>query len=735
MSDDFLSTLTDEEESEKKPHRTWKVLVVDDDEDVHRTTRLVLSSRTILGRPIELLYAETGLQALHILDNVRDVSVLLLDVVMETESAGLDIVGRIRDELHLTSLRIILRTGQPGYAPEVDVISRYDINDYHTKSELSAVRLITSMTAAIRAYDQIETIESSRSGLNNIVLGSADLFSKRSLKKFAEGVLLQINSLLDIQSKEGIVVLRRNSNATGDGLDILAGTGEWQNGTRVTMEETKGYPVLSAVQDAISKKQTIVADHHTALFIERPGGEQVVVCFENGEEIHEVQRQLLEVFSVNVATGFDSIDLYEKTNSLANNDPLTGFLSRNGLVSKLRAADALGRSVVIVDLDDFQSINDGLGVQIGDSLLRKIIARLSTAFPTSDIARFYGDTFAFTLPASFDLDLAENRLNEIFSRPFEIDGSLLRLTATYGACSHTGTENPEDTVQRALLAMKGQKRSSLRELRMFDIEMRRDVQRRQEILAGLQSAVQTDRFQILYQPIIDLRTNRAIGFEALLRWLAEDGTVVSPEEFISIAETSGLLNQIGRWTFRIISRDLNALRNLVPDLYIAVNVSARQIEEGSALNGLVSELERAQIPAELISFEVTESLAMTENAKAVLESLNSVRNVGLGLSLDDFGTGHSSLGRLKDLPVNQLKIDRSFVADMETNPRRLAIVKSVINMAKSLELDVVAEGIETAEQVEILKDLDCPKVQGFYFAVPMSVSEALAYLRAETGSD
>lgn len=729
MGDDFLSSLSDDASPEVKPRRSWKVLVVDDDSDVHKTTKLVLNNRRILGRPVELIHAETGLQALHILDNVPDIAVLLLDVVMETESAGLDIVEHIRDELKLTALRIILRTGQPGYAPEVDVISRYDINDYHTKSELSAVRLITSMTAAVRTYEQIQTIETSRSGLNSIVLGSADLFSKRSLKKFAEGVLEQINSLLEIQSKEGIVVLRRSSDEDGDGLDILAGTGRWQEGSRISLNEARSIPVLSAVQEAIERGETVTTEEHTALFIERPSGEQVVVCFENSEDIHHVQQQLLEVFSVNVATGFDSIDLFEKTNTLANNDPLTGFLSRNGLIGKLDSGKDKDRSVIVVDLDDFQSINDGLGVAIGNSVLQRIVGRLFAAFPTADIARLYGDTFAISIADAFDLDEVETRLNDIFSRPFEIEGNQVRLSATYGACAHEGTEDPEDTIQRALMAMKGQKQSSLRDLKVFDIAMRREARRRQEILAGLQNAVENDRLRLMYQPIINLQTDRAIGFEALLRWQADDGTIIPPDDFIPIAEASGLINQLGRWTFRTISRDLSLMQELLPDLYIAVNVSARQIEEGSALTGLMDELDTAQIAANCISVEVTESLAMAENAKPVLDSLNSVRNVGLGLSLDDFGTGHSSLGRLKDLPVNQLKIDGSFVQDMETNERRRAIVESVLHMAKSLDLDVVAEGIETEAQITILRELDCPKVQGFYFSKPLYLPDALDYLK------
>ncbi|MEM7524054.1 MAG: bifunctional diguanylate cyclase/phosphodiesterase, partial [Pseudomonadota bacterium] len=381
---------------------------------------------------------------------------------------------------------------------------------------------------------------------------------------------------------------------------------------------------------------------------------------------------------------------------LAKYDPLTGALNRAGLIAALKAgARGADRFVAVVDIVDFQAVNDGLGLQVGNDVLRAVHRRLTTAFPDLPVARLYGDIFAVATsagaPRTAD-DLAQ-ALCALFDAPFAVDGARVRLYPAFGAAALDAAVEPETLLQRAVMAKKSVKTGAPGRLALYDARLQDGVARRQAIAAGLQNALRRDELAVHYQPIVSLQSLRAVGFEALMRW-TQDGAPRSPAEFIPVAEASGLILDLGDWLIRSVIRDLRAFTADAPDVYAAINFSGRQIEEGGAMRTILDELKAADLPVGAASIEVTESLAMDDGAFPVAAHLRSLREAGLKLSLDDFGTGHSSLVRLKDIPVSQIKIDRSFITDMERNDRRRAIVRNVIALAVDLGLDVVAEGVE-----------------------------------------
>jgi diguanylate cyclase (GGDEF)-like protein len=434
-----------------------------------------------------------------------------------------------------------------------------------------------------------------------------------------------------------------------------------------------------------------------------------------------------------------SLDQQRQFSRLARRDVLTGLPNRVYLqkllprLIKRAARDNSRLALLYIDLDHFKNVNDSLGHAAGDKLLMAVAHRLRAAVSTHDVVvRMGGDEFvvvANTLPNAEVVNSIADRIRRALVVPLDLDG------VTMFACPSIGISvYPEDGIdaeqllKHADIALNHAKDRGRGNHQFYTPEMNARLRERFGLERALRQALERNELSVEYQPSFDLQTLRPVSLEALIRWRTADGTYIPPSRFIPIAEQSGLIVDIGNWVLRTVCLQLSEWqRQHVPLLPVSVNISVRQFEH-TQLATVVSVLaDELGIDASLLHFEITESAAM-QNSQQHLGSLQALRNLGSRILIDDFGTGYSSLSYLKHLPIDTLKIDRAFVRDMAVDANDAAIVRAIVGVAKSLGLQLVAEGIETAEQLECLRKLDCECGQGFYFSPPVSAESCRAML-------
>lgn len=568
---DELLFLHDDSDGSAAKEPIWRLMVIDDEPDVHRATTFALSGVKILGRKLEFVHAYSAQEATQLLCKEHDIAVVLLDVVMEREDAGLKLVKTIRQDFKLTEVRIILRTGQPGYAPEIETIHDFDINDYKTKSELTRTKLYATVTAALRAYEQIRKL--------------------------------------------------------------------------------------------------------------------------------------------------DELAFYDRLSKLPNRNKFLDLAD-----ARLQSATCVNDAIAIVDIDDFSEINDALGHQQGDRLLQSVAERLRTELGADIIlARIGGDTFALMGAA----DIMEPvRILGLFRQPFNVQDDAMVVTATLGLTRQLDQGiSGRDALKDANIALKRAKKNRRGSFVVYSTEMGSDIRERVRLLQNLRSAVESERLFVVYQPQVQLATGNIVGVEALIRWRREDGSFVPPDRFIPLAEASGMIVAIGDWVLRIACHELVRFQALgLPDLRMSVNVSQMQFRHPDFLQKLDLALKDTGINPNHLELEITESVAM-EDADFMLETLHAIRKFGISIAIDDFGTGYSSLSHLRQLPIDRLKIDRAFVDELTSQISGTHIAGMVIELGRNLNLTVIAEGIEDANQASILQRLGCHEGQGYHYAKPLLPSQ------------
>ncbi|MBA3532642.1 MAG: EAL domain-containing protein [Ardenticatenales bacterium] len=412
-------------------------------------------------------------------------------------------------------------------------------------------------------------------------------------------------------------------------------------------------------------------------------------------------------------------------------DSLTGlpnralFMDRLGrLIERTRRHEEELFAVLFLDIDRFKNINDSLGHMEGDQLLVSIAARLACCLrPTDTLARLGGDEFALLLEEIKDVSDATRmaeRIQEELALPFMLTDQELFITASIGiTLSSTGYERPEDLLRDADTAMYRAKGMGKARHVVFDTAMHVRAVRLLQLETELRRALEREEFRVYYQPIVSLKTGHIIGAEALVRWAHPQRGIVSPAEFMPLIEENGLIQPIGEWVLRTACAQ-NRWWQMAgfPPLGVAVNLSAQQFRQ-KALCHLISDvLSETGLAANSLKLELTESIVM-ENAETTILALQELKEIGVELSIDDFGTGYSSLSYLKRFPIDTLKVDRSFVRDITTDPNDAAITIAIVTLAHSLKLKVISEGVETEEQLAFLRAQRCDEIQGYLFSPPI----------------
>jgi diguanylate cyclase (GGDEF)-like protein/PAS domain S-box-containing protein len=429
-----------------------------------------------------------------------------------------------------------------------------------------------------------------------------------------------------------------------------------------------------------------------------------------------------------------------RTRYLALHDPLTDLPNRILLEDRLSQAIALASrdrqhiAILILDLDRFKNVNDSLGHYMGDRVLNAASKRLKNSLRESDtVARVAGDQFAVVLQqvsSAQDIQGVAQKIQSNLSEPFLIDGNEVRVSVSIGVSQFPkDSAKPETLLRFADAAMYEAKKRGSGQLCFFSPVLSEATHRHQKLESDLVHAFERDEFILYYQPFVESNSGRITGMEALLRWMRPSEGLTAPNQFIPVLEELGLMAEVGRWALRTACRQvMDWRREGLPALRMAVNVSPQQFYEGNIINAVQSILHETGIDPRLLELELTESQVL-DDSPATINIMQHLKRMGVSLSLDDFGTGWSSLSYLRRFPLDRLKIDRSFVRDIGNQRSAEAVVKSILNLGRNLGIACIAEGIETVEQRDYFRKQPCAEMQGFLFSRPVPAVEATALLR------
>jgi diguanylate cyclase (GGDEF)-like protein len=423
-------------------------------------------------------------------------------------------------------------------------------------------------------------------------------------------------------------------------------------------------------------------------------------------------------------------------------DVLTGLPTRHFFEERLTAAarrcDAKQSklAVLFIDLDGFKPVNDTFGHACGDRVLEQVGVRLRSLTRGSDVAaRVGGDEFLLLIPGISSIEAVTRiakALIEILSRPYKVEDREIGISCSVGIAIYPDGCRASKLIARADAAMYAAKRAGGTRHAFFSPEMDSDAKQNFDMVRDLRRAIANNELELYFQPKIDARSGKVTAAEALLRWNHPKLGLVLPGQFVPLAERTGLIGPLGDWVIEAACRQARAWRDKGLRMRVAINLSAYQMRQDDIVDRIIESLKRHRIRPSLLTCEITESAAM-EDTLATQETFRRLGELGTHLSIDDFGTGYSSLAYLRKLPAEELKIDRSFVQDLEHSPDARAVVDAVLKLAHALGLKVVAEGVENPRQHQILVELGCDELQGYLFAKPMSARALLLWAIGDRG--
>ena len=744
MNDEFIRIFAEDDTVGKeggrpsvKKQAPWKVAIIDDEADVHQVTKMAMKGVEVYGRPLTFISAYSAAEGYDLLQNNPDTCLILLDVVMETHDAGLCLVDRIRNELRNQHVQIILRTGQAGYAPEEQVIIRYEINAYKTKSELTRNKLFTSIATAIRSFQQLQSIEESRQGLRNIIHASASMLQERSVIDFSRGVLKQIEALFELSSRSLFCVSQKPLRGPyaiqsgNGGYIVVAADSQYQQYIGTDLRQLEGrLPIAGFVAEALEKKMHCYREGNTALYLSTPSGWEGVIVSEDSVSFEDADQELLQLFCMNIALGLENAKFFSYLNTAAYEDQVSGLLNRLGLIDQisrrmLTDGQSVRWSVFVLDLDYFHHIVESLGYEFGNQLLKKTGEMLSSYFEQAvAIARLHADVFAVCLK---DTHLGPHDVALRSSKPVWVDGQSIRISMTAGEASTDSGKDaiaPELLLRQAEIALKVAKEQKRGSGEVFREQFEQESRNRMNLLNSLRIALEQKELYLMLQPKVDVHTSGVCGYEALIRWQHPVHGMIPPTAFIPTVEKSGLNYDLDLYVAERLCEILKAAPGMKAP--VSLNISANSLNHDSFVGDFYQIFQRHQIAPSQIQIEVTEN-ALIHSDQSIVR-LRELRELGFVMVLDDFGAGFSSLSYLLRLPLQVIKIDRTFVSEISDNEHAYQLLKGIIHIVQGLHMETVIEGVETAAQLQRILPLGVDQIQGYIYYAPMSVPEAFALL-------
>jgi diguanylate cyclase (GGDEF)-like protein len=704
----------------------WRVLLVDDDRDVHQATVFAVGNNHFVGRPVEFLHAYSAAEARLLLLREKDLAFILLDVVMESDSAGLELVDFIRQDAGLGNTRIVLRTGQPGYAPELATILRYDINDYKSKSELSQLKLLTLFTTTLRSYQQLCAIEANKQGLSLIVKASGSFMQMQGLGDFAVGVITQLAALLGT-SAEGVVCAQ--TDRLGQQYSVLAAAGRYADLISQPLERLGNAAVRERLMQAFTHCRSDFGSQDLVLYFGHGSGLDMAVYIATGHAPAAMEIELLNVFCANLSACLHNQNLIEQLRDQAFVDELLSLPNRNRFIAEIDARQAEQVSdwaMALVDIDDFSSVNELMGHRYGDQLLKALAVRLqATLGDAVMLARVSGNAFGVLGPRS---RIQPEQVLLATRQPLMVEARPHKISTTSGfVLLDSATQTGANCIKNATIALKQAKRLVRGQHVYYTRDIGREARNRAQLLADLHIAFDRKQLFMVYQPQVDLASGQLIGLEALMRWRQNDGSMVSPDQFIPVAEQSGLIVPMGQWALDVscaLMVELMAL-GLAP-ARMAVNVSMEQFKSTDFFSAVLASLAASGLDGSRLELEITESVSVL-GSDQVKQQLARLRAHKIAIALDDFGTGYSSLSYLEQLPLDRLKIDKAFVRQLGAKGSQ-RIPEIVVELGNTLGLKVLAEGIEDRAAWATLQAMGCHEGQGYFIAKPLEQAQLVPWL-------
>jgi diguanylate cyclase (GGDEF)-like protein len=626
----------------------------------------------------------------------------------------------------------VLRTGQPGYAPELDTILKHDINDYKTKSDLSQLKLLTLLTTTLRAYQQLCAIDANRQGLSLIVKASGSFMQMRALDDFAAGVITQLAALLGTHP-EGVVCAQTQRQSKS--YSVLAAAGRFAAQIDEPLDSLSDPAIRQRLVDAFESCRSDFGSHDLVLYFGQKNGLDMAVYIDVGYVPGPIETELLNVFCANLSACLHNQSLIEQLRSAAFVDEQLKLPNRTHFIADIDAcqgAQVRQWSLALVDIDDFSSINELMGHDYGDQMLKALAIRLQSIVGAEVLlARVSGNAFGLLGP---DIHINPERINLATSTPLIVENRPHRITATSSFVAiGDDVQSGANQLKNATVALKQAKRLCRGQHVVYTADIGSEARSRAVLLAELHIAFDLQHLHLEYQPQIDLVSGQLIGLEALMRWRREDGQMIPPDRFIPVAEQSGLIVAMGEWALVTASALMRKLvdRGLAPQR-MAVNVSVEQFKSPDFFEAVMHALQGAGLDGSRLELEITESVAML-GSNHVKAQLTRLREQRIAISIDDFGTGYSSLSYLEQLPLDRMKIDKAFV-QRPGQPGSPRIAEMIVELGQTLGLRVLAEGIEDRVAWDTLQSMGCHEGQGYFISRPLESAKLLPWIEAYTAS-
>lgn len=686
-----------------------RIMIVEDEALVARdiSSRLQQMGYEIAGS------AERGNTAIELALQLRP-DLILMDINLRDDIDGIEAAAIIHQSFDVP---IIFCTA---YSND-ETLARAKITDPYgyILKPFDNRELEINIEIALYKHDAETALRETQSHLNATLSNISDSVVATD----AQGKVILINaaaeSLIELSAANacgmplGQLLELKDINSESIGLDLEATV------------LARGGDLLITRQHLVRRNGTEVPVEVSARLIQQAGGLPDGVGMGMVVSLRDISQQLDYESQIRRNAFYDT--LTKLPNRTLFLDRITNAMHRS------KQANSYNFAVLFVGLDHFRTINEGLGHEAGDQLIIAVSRRIEQVLSQADtLSRFGGDTFAVFLEDRSSLQEAIQtcgNIQQVFDSSFEINGRKIDVSSTAGiVLSHPQYNSPEDMLRDADTALHTAKGENKGGHIVFDHEMYAKALRYIDWADEMKRALEDGLLQMHYQPIVAPATGKVVSLEALIRWKSEKYGQVSPAEFIPVAEESGLILPMGKWILENVCRQIKYWQDQYQlELKVEVNLSGIQFGQPDLAASIQQLLEDTGVPARLLGLEITEGVAMRD-VELSISTLEALKELGLSVSIDDFGTGHSSLAYLKRYPVDTLKIDRSFVIELTTNSSDQAIARSIIALAQALELNVLAEGVETGEQLEFLMNNGCDHIQGYYYSPALPAGEIVSYL-------